>query len=202
MTLDIVKDAVRLLTGTTVAMVISLAVSPLLTRLFTPIDFGIYSYLLAFITMFSALISLRLEMIIPVVKGYTSALILGQCVLILGAALAFGLLLLIWIFHDVTHTLFPQMVGLSQAIYYLPFLLFAYAAYTTARALALREKLYREIGRAQIARAAMSAALWLGLGFFQLFAAEGVALIVGHLLADLLYARLLFRILPEQSRAA
>jgi O-antigen/teichoic acid export membrane protein len=63
------KNVLTLMTGTTIAQVIPIAISPILTRLYTPEDFGKYSVFLSFVLIASSIATLRYEQAIILPKS-------------------------------------------------------------------------------------------------------------------------------------
>ena len=55
------KDALTLATGTFLAQIVPLAVSPLLTRIYSPGDFGLFSVYMSLISVLSAVVTGRYE---------------------------------------------------------------------------------------------------------------------------------------------
>ena len=58
---DFVKNVITLVTGTALAQAIPLAVSPILTRIYSPEDFGILALFLGISSVFSVVVTGRYE---------------------------------------------------------------------------------------------------------------------------------------------
>ncbi len=58
------KNVLTLMTGSTLSQAIPIAISPILTRLYTPEDFGLYAIFIAIITIFGTIVSGRYELAI------------------------------------------------------------------------------------------------------------------------------------------
>ena len=61
---SIARDALTLMSGTTIAIIIPIAISPILTRLYTPEDFGVLALYISIATVLSVLVNGRYEMAI------------------------------------------------------------------------------------------------------------------------------------------
>ena len=57
-------NVLTLMTGTTIAQAIPIAISPILTRIYTPKDFGLYGLFISIIMVLSSIISARYELAI------------------------------------------------------------------------------------------------------------------------------------------
>lgn len=70
------KNVLTLMTGTTIAQAIPIAISPILTRIYTPEDFGKYAVFLSIILILAPIATLRYEQAIMLPKKSKSALAL------------------------------------------------------------------------------------------------------------------------------
>jgi O-antigen/teichoic acid export membrane protein len=62
------RNVLTLMTGTTLAQAIPIAVSPILTRLFSPAEFGVFAVYLAIVSVLAILATGRYELAIMVPK--------------------------------------------------------------------------------------------------------------------------------------
>ncbi|MCK5335612.1 MAG: translocase, partial [Gammaproteobacteria bacterium] len=58
------RNVLTLMTGTSIAQAIPIAISPLLTRIYTPNDFGVYALFISIATIFGSIANARYEMAI------------------------------------------------------------------------------------------------------------------------------------------
>ena len=123
------RDVATLTVGTAIAQVITIAATPLLTRLYTPSDFGLLAVFLAVASVGATLVTLRYETSILVPKENTESANLVLLSLILGGGLSVVLAVL--------GTLLPmgmqEKVGLGTLGNWLP-IAFLTAAATSALA--------------------------------------------------------------------
>ena len=61
-------NVLTLMTGSTLSQSIPIAISPILTRIYTPEEFGVYAIFLAIVTIFGTIISGRYELAIMLPK--------------------------------------------------------------------------------------------------------------------------------------
>ena len=62
------RNVLTLMTGTTIAQAIPIAISPILTRIYTPEEFGIFALYMAFISIGAAIVTGKYEMAILLPK--------------------------------------------------------------------------------------------------------------------------------------
>ena len=62
------QNVLTLMTGTTIAQAIPIAISPILTRIYTPEDFGLYALFLAITSIFGSIANGRYELAIMLPK--------------------------------------------------------------------------------------------------------------------------------------
>jgi O-antigen/teichoic acid export membrane protein len=70
---EFIKNSFKLVAGTAVAQAISFVVSPVLTRLYTPADFGTFTFIISIVGGFGLIATLRYEMAIVLPKEEKNA---------------------------------------------------------------------------------------------------------------------------------
>ncbi|QLK87927.1 hypothetical protein E3U36_07160 [Arsenophonus endosymbiont of Aphis craccivora] len=61
---EFARNVVTLMTGTTIAQAIPIAISPLLTRIYTPKDFGVLALFISIIAILGSIANARYELAI------------------------------------------------------------------------------------------------------------------------------------------
>jgi len=92
---DFTKNVLTLLTGTTIAQAIPIAISPILTRIYTPIDFGIVALFMAIVATFGSIANGRYELAIMLPKSEEDAINLFALTLIITTTISLILLVAI-----------------------------------------------------------------------------------------------------------
>lgn len=185
---EFTRNVLVLMTGTSVSQAIPIAISPVLTRIYSPAEFGVFALFLALVAIFGAVANGRYEMAIMLPVEDEDALniaALGLCVAVAVSAL---LLLLVALFNTSISTLLghPE-IGLW--LYAVPVTVLLVGFYNVLNYFNIRQKNYGDIARAGIYKAIVLAAVQLGLGFLK---AGASGLITGQVLASLVAnARLL-----------
>lgn len=160
------RDVAALTMGTVIAQGITIAVTPLLTRLYAPSDFGLLAVFLAVVSVGATLVTLRYEtsILVPKENGESANLVLLSLILGLGVSVVLGLI----------GVLLPiglqEKVGLGALGNWLPI------AFLTAGAVSIfavmqgwmnRQKKYQLMARMRVGQSAGTAGLALFFGFLQ-----------------------------------
>ncbi len=168
------------MTGTTIAQAIPLAVSPILTRLYTPEDFGLFALFIALTSVFVSFASGRYELavMLPVDdKESINILALG---LLITTALSTSLLLFITLFHDIILSLVNN-IEIGVWLYFIPLIVLFTGLYNLLTYFNNRQKCYQDLARATIVKSLVLVAVQLGIGFVKTGA---TGLISGQILSS------------------
>ena len=159
------RDVATLTVGTAIAQAITIASTPLLTRLYTPSDFGLLAVFLAVASVGATLVTLRYETSILVPKENTESANLVLLSLILGSGLSVVLAVL--------GALLPmgvqEKLGLGVLGNWMP-IAFLTAAATSVLAIMQgwmnRQKKYQHMAWLRVGQSAALAGLAVFFGFF------------------------------------
>lgn len=175
------EAVVTVLTGTVVAQAIPIAVSPVLTRLYSPADFGFYSYFLASVSFFSVVATLRLELAIVLPRRNFEAVLLAIGAVAVATAVS-GVLLLTYLGLDAMFDLSESMGPAYVWGYVLPASIFLGGLYQVASYWMNRRGRYRRIAVARVTMASCAGGAQVVGG---LFGASAGGLIVGYIVGAL-----------------
>jgi O-antigen/teichoic acid export membrane protein len=129
--------------GTVAGQAVAALSAPFLTRLYTPEQFGIYTYLLALTMILSSVAALRLEVAVPLPASHDDARgvirTASLAILVISALTALGVLVVVALGLDDR-----SMPTLSWAL--LPVLVALTAFFTLFSQVALRERAYTVVG--------------------------------------------------------
>ena len=92
------KNVLTLMTGTTIAQAIPIAISPILTRIYTPEDFGVLALFVAITTIFGTIANGRYELAIMLPKKDEDAINIFALGFIITCFISLILLILVLIF--------------------------------------------------------------------------------------------------------
>lgn len=120
---EFVRNVVTLMTGTTIAQAIPIAAMPLLTRLYTPEDFGILALYMSIAAMISVVINARYEVAVMLPERDEDAASLVLLSILIAAAISLLLLAGIFAFNEsLQNWLNNSAIGLW--LYLIPFTVF------------------------------------------------------------------------------
>ena len=94
------QNVITLMTGSTISQAIPIAISPILTRLYTPEDFGLYAIFVAIITIFGTIVSGRYELAIMLPKNDEDAINIFCLGLLITIFMSLITIILVFIFND------------------------------------------------------------------------------------------------------
>jgi O-antigen/teichoic acid export membrane protein len=150
--------------GTALGQAITVLVSPILTRLYTPEDFGVFGVYASILGIVTVVASLRYEYALPLPEDdETAANILVLCFILL-----FGMTMLSWL---VIHRLGNQIVawanvpGLKRYLWLIPLGMLGAGTYQILNYWAVRKRDFPRIARTRLSRGVARAALQVGVGF-------------------------------------
>lgn len=160
--------------GTAGAQLLMVLAAPLLTRLYTPEDFGLLAVYSGLLALFAVVASLRYELAIPLPECHTEAaniLILSLLIVLLMTAVSLAMILIVG--EQIAIAL--DSPGLSGYFWLLPLGVFLAGIYNVFNYWAVRTKAFGDIARSRVNQTLSMLALQ-----FVGFKLGGVALIFGH----------------------
>lgn len=176
------KDIGTLIGGTGIAQAIPIAISPILTRIYTPEDFGVLAFYAASIAIISVAATGRYEMAILMPKTDKKAKNLAAFSFLIVAAIS--ILSLVLFYFSGTAILNKLNFGIYEfLIFLIPFGIFSRAIFQIFIYALNRVKYYKAIAGAKITQSFGVSGLQLGFGILS-FSSFG--LVLGRLLGDVL----------------
>ena len=178
---EFAKNVLTLMTGTTIAQAIPIAISPILTRLYSPKDFGIYALFIAIVSILASVINGRYELAIMLPKKDEDAINIFALGFIINSTLSGILLIIISLFNGY----FVKLLNNSEIgiwLYFIPFVVFFLGLFNLLSYYNNRLKNYKDLAKANVIKSIVMAVVQLGIGFIK----QGAAgLISGQLLSQL-----------------
>jgi O-antigen/teichoic acid export membrane protein len=173
------KHVITLMSGTMIAQAIPIAISPILTRLYKPEDFGLLALFLAIVVIFGSIANARYELAIMLPKKDEDAvqiLFLGVFITLFITVLVF---LIVVIFHDnIVKLLGNNKIGIW--LYFIPIAIFFTSSFNLLKYYNNRKQFYKDIAKATAVKSFVAAIIQLLLGFVKLGA---VGLITGQMIS-------------------
>lgn len=175
---DFARNVLALLTGTSIAQAIPILVSPILTRLYSPEDFGVLALYLVMVSILSVVATGRYELAIMLPRKHEDArhlvvislLIAGCFSLLLGVViLLFGATITRWLGNP----------GIEAWLYLIPVGVFVIGAYQAFSFCLSRQQAYRRMGQNRVMQGGVTAG-------GQIISGLGNAAAGGLIVADLI----------------
>lgn len=171
------QSVLVLVGGAAFSQLISIAILPFLTRLYSPDDFNVLAFYASVLAVLSAVSSLRYEIAIPLPEEETEAEALLAISIFFTAVTSFLVFIFFYMYADSVLLLF-KLGGDEWNLYLLSIGVFAAGTYNAFRSWATRKKQFAHIAKTRIQQSLGSATSRLLLGWFQ-YAPLG--LIVGQI---------------------
>jgi len=154
------------MTGATIAQAIPVAISPILTRIYTPEDFGVLALFMAITSIFGSIASGRYELAIMLPKKDEDAINIFALGFIITSFISFLLLVLVLLFNDYfTKLLNNNEIGIW--LYFVPIAVFFTGLYNILNYFNNRKKQYKDLAKANIIKSIVLTIVQLSIGFIK-----------------------------------
>lgn len=187
------RNVITLMTGTGLAQAIPIAISPILTRLYTPEDFGIFAMFMAIASIASVLVTGRYELAIMLPKSDRDAFHIVALSVALSFLISAFLLLLVVVFNSQITSLLgtPEI---SNWLYWGPVSTLLMGIYTSLNYWSNRKSQYRRLAISRVVQTASSSVQQLAAGLMKSGPLGLVGgQLTGQLLATSVMATLIYR---------
>lgn len=166
--------------GTAFAQVVNTVMSPIITRIYSPEEYGVLTVYTAFLSIIAIAGALKYEWSIPISKDDKEAInVLALSILVIGI-LSVALFFIFQKWGEAIFTLFHSKVLIKYHLL-IPFGVLFTGIYTVCSQWALRKKYYKDISKTKIAQSVSQNASKIGLGLIGL---GPLGLIVGRILGQ------------------
>ncbi|MDE9435963.1 oligosaccharide flippase family protein [Xenorhabdus bovienii] len=173
------RNILTLITGSTIAQAIPIAISPILTRLYTPEDFGTLALFTSLVTIFSVISTGRYEFAIILPKKESNAANIAALSLGIVSIISIMILIIILLTHNKI-ILFLNNPQIGPWLYFIPVAVFLTGIFNILNYYNTRLEKYKDISTSNINRSITSVFLQLTIHIFK----KGVAgLIIGNILS-------------------
>ncbi|MGE4491677.1 MAG: lipopolysaccharide biosynthesis protein [Syntrophotalea sp.] len=180
------------MSGTAIAQLIGFALMPVISRLFSPTDFGVFGSYNSVLGVITAIVTLQYTQAIMLPRGKIEALNLFFAACISVAAITVLCLLTGIVAPDIIRNLIKV-----EAWWFVPLLAIsalAFGLHQTLQAWCVRIKAFAETSRAQIVQSLASVSIWLMSGLLQ---AGAVGLILGSVVSQFIASLKLWNVFKK-----
>ena len=137
------------MTGTTIAQAIPIAISPILTRIYTPEDFGLLALYVSIVSILSVVVTGQYELAIMLPKKDNDAINIMALSMIITFSMSFILLCIIFLLNEnITKLLGNEEI--SNWLYLIPFSIFLTGTYNSLNYWLNRKKNYKILSTTRI----------------------------------------------------
>ena len=187
------QNVLTLMTGSTLSQAIPIAISPILTRIYTPEDFGLYAVYIAIITILGTIVSGRYELAIMLPKKDEDAINIFALGLVITICLTVLITILVITFNDYIVNLSNNQ-KMKYWLYIVPASVFLMGCYNLLIYFNNRLKNFNKISNMFIFKASASAVVQLSLGCIKTGATGLISgQIFSQLMADIHLSIIIFR---------
>ncbi len=160
---EFARNVLTLMTGNSIALAIPVLISPILTRLYTPDDFGVYALYMSLVAVFAVMATGRYEAAILLPEDEGDAHTLSGISLLLTIITSLLVFIIILIFNQQITTWLGDP-NISLWLYLLPVSMFLLGIFNTLNSWFNRQKEYRWIASGKVFQSGFTSAGQLGFG--------------------------------------
>ncbi len=176
------------MTGTTIAQMIPIAISPVLTRIYTPEDFGILALFASITTIFASVANARYEMAIMLPEEEDEAYTVAVLGMVISSFLSIILLVVVFFYsEDIAIILGNKEI--APWLYLSPVSIWIISLFNVLNYMNTRLREYKRISQANIIRSIVLSSFQLGVGLIK---GGGAGLILGYVFSSM-FACLMFK---------
>lgn len=160
------KDVITLFSGSLIAQVISILFSPILSRIYTPEDYGLFALYLSVLNILIVIAPLRYEMAIMLPKEESDAIKVSNIALIFITLFSFITLIISVLFNKYISIALGN-IEISKWLYFIPLGLFLSGCYQVFNYYLNRKKEYKNISLSKITQNSINSLTSLGFGLMK-----------------------------------
>lgn len=173
------RNVLMLMTGTTIAQAIPIGVSPLLTRLYTPSDFGVFALFISVVSVLGSIVNGRYELAIMMPEKDEDALQVFCLSFMVAFVLSLTTFLLTFLFQE---ALIARIGSeLSSWLYVMPLSVLLMGCFNALTYYNVRGARYKDVASSKVIKSTIMATVQVVLGW----ALQGASgLMSGHVVAQ------------------
>lgn len=155
------RNTITLMTGTSIAQAIPIAISPILTRLYTPEEFGVFGLYLALTSIVSVVVTGRYELAIMLPKKDSEAAQIVALSVLLSFVISSIILLFVVMFNDKVTSLLG-VPEISNWLYVFPLGTLLGGVYPSLNCWCNRKRNYKRLALSRIVQTSGTSSIQLG----------------------------------------
>jgi O-antigen/teichoic acid export membrane protein len=184
-----VKNVVTLMTGTTISQAIPIVISPILTRIYTPEDFGLYSVFLSVASVLAVISTARYESAIMLPSEDSDAASIMLLSIFIATIVSSISLFVIYFFNGAITKHIGNMI-IGPWLYFIPLTIIMQGSYQSMRQWNNRKQKYKIMAIYSVIQSSTVAGTNIGIGYF-IFNTNGLILgsIIGQIVTTAMYVK-------------
>jgi len=187
------RNVLTLMTGTTIAQAIPIAISPILTRIYTPEDFGVFALYMSVASILGVIATGRYELAVMLPKKNEDAINIVVLSVLMAVFVSFISLLIVAIFNSqITELL--NSPDVSAWLYFIPVTVLLTGIYQSFNYWSNRKKQYKRLAISRVVQNGTVGTANLGMGFTG-FGSGGLIFggILGQIVATSILVKMVWR---------
>ena len=184
---EFLKNVITLMSGTAIAQAIPVLISPILSRLYTPDDFGVLALFMSIAAVISVIATGRYELAIMLPKKKRDAYNVLALSLLFTFVVSVFTFILVVIFKKPVAIFFEEP-GIEPWLYFLPIVVLFAGMYQTFNYWSTRHKTFKRNAAGRVSQSTVMSATNLGMGVAK---AGSSGLILGYILGQVVAALVL-----------
>jgi len=176
------RNVLTLMTGTTIAQAIPIAISPILTRIYTPEDFGVFALYMGILSVIAAIATGKYELAIMLPKDNGDAMHITVLSIYITLFVSIFSFIVIFIFNDKITNILGNS-DISSWLYFIPITVLAMGIYNSLNYWLNRDKKYKDLSQSVVYRSLGTSTSSIALGFMKY---GGGGMIIGQFLGQLI----------------
>lgn len=156
------RSIVTLLTGTTLAQAIPIAISPILTRIYTPEDFGVLALYLSITSIIAVIINARYELAIMLPKEDKDAVNIAALSILISSGISLVILFIVILYGKGISSLLGNK-QIYPWLFFIPFSVFLTGIYQSFNYWSNRKQQYRRLAVNRVAQSVATAGTNIGI---------------------------------------
>jgi len=161
---EFARSVITLMTGTTIAQAIPIAISPILTRIYSPDDFGVFALYIGIVSIVSVFATGRYELAIILPKSQEEAINIVALSLMITTLVSVFAFIIIWLFHEHLITLLGNS-EIAIWLYFIPLSVWFNGVYQALYYWINRNKDYKTLSKSVVLQASSNAVGNLSFGY-------------------------------------
>lgn len=183
------RNVLTLMTGTTIAQAIPIAISPILTRIYTPEEFGVFSLYISIISLLAMIATGRYEIAIVLPKKDSEAIDLMKLCVVINLSLLVVILTLVLFFRSQISSLL-NVGEISFWLYFVPISFFFMGIFQVFNYWNIRKNDFKILSKNKIIQTSSNGLTSLSIGYSGL----GInGLVLANILAQIIATSLLIK---------